>query len=228
MKKMLIGLVLTLLMACTAVDYESPWFGDKTRAHTTIAVLPFEMVFTGKIPAGLTPHDVARIEEIESLAFQEALYDALLNQASAHRKVPITIGIQSIEVTNEVLEADGLDLRQTWEMDAAELADLLGVDAVVRTTVTKTRYMSDLASYGTGVGIHVLHEVAEGQLDWLIPPGLTTTHDIYADSELINGEDGGLLWKVAALRETDWHRPANDVVVGLTRKLAKKFPYRVG
>ena len=102
----------------------------------------------------------------------------------------------------------------------------LGVDAVIRTRVEKTRYMSELASWSTEVGLHVLHEASEGRVDWLIPPGLTRTDDIYADSTLLSGEDGDLLWKVAVHRATDWRRPANDVVVGITRKLAKKFPYR--
>ncbi len=111
-------------------------------------------------------------------------------------------------------------------MPAEELAAVLGVDAVLRTRVEKTRYMSELASWGTEVGLHVLHEASEGKLDWLIPPGLTRTDDIYADSTLVSGEDGDLLWKVAVHRATDWRRPANDVVAGITRKLSKKFPYR--
>ena len=98
--------------------------------------------------------------------------------------------------------------------------------AVIRTRVQKTRYMSELASWSTEVGLHVLHEASEGRIDWLIPPGLTRTDDIHADSTLISCKDGDLLWKVEVHRATDWRRPANDVVAGITRKLAKKFPYR--
>ena len=48
----------------------------------------------------------------------------------------------------------------------------------------------------------------------------------FADGALLSGRDGGLLWRVAVYRETDWTRPANDVIEGLTRKLARKFPYQ--
>ena len=110
-------------------------------------------------------------------------------------------------------------------MPPEELAEILGVDAVVRTRVKKTRYMSDLASYGIDVGIYVahdvIHDVTDGEVHLPIPWGLTKTHDIWAA-----GEDGALLWQVAVRRATDWTRPANDVIEGITKKLAKKFPYR--
>ena len=97
---------------------------------------------------------------------------------------------------------------------------------MLTTRIEKTRYMSALASWGTEVGLNVVHQASEGRVDWLIPPGLTRTDDIYADSSLVSAGDGDLLWKVAIHRATDWRRPANDVVAGITRKLAKKFPYR--
>lgn len=34
------------------------------------------------------------------------------------------------------------------------------------------------------------------------------------------------LWKVSVKRDADWNRPANEAVVGISRKLTKKFPYR--
>ena len=41
-----------------------------------------------------------------------------------------------------------------------------------------------------------------------------------------NVSDGDVLWKVAFQRTIDWQRSANDEVVGITRKVAKKFPCR--
>ncbi len=226
MRARLLPLVLLLLPACTAVDYQSPQFGEKAYGHQTIAILPFEMVFTGKMPTRLTPDQIAHIEEAESLAFQTAFYNRLLNQSSARKKHPIRIEIQPVELTNQILYDSGLDLRESWEVPPEELARILGVDAVVRTSVHKARYLSDLASYGIDLGLYVLYEATDGEAGWLVPPGLTKTHDIWADSVLVSAEDGHLLWKVAVERATDWHRPANDVVAGITKKLAKKFPYR--
>ncbi len=215
-----------VLGGCTTVHYESPRLAGRAPDRETIAVLPFEMVFAGKLPADLAPEEVRAIEAGESLAFQSALYDQLLDRSSARRSNPILVRIQPVETTNRLLDEAEIALREAWEMPPARLAETLGVDAVLKTRVEKTRYMSELASWGTEVGLHVLHEASEGRIDWLIPPGLTRTDDIYADSTLVSCDDGDLLWKVAVHRATDWRRPSNDVVAGITRKLAKKFPYR--
>jgi hypothetical protein len=226
MKKLLVVAIVGVAAACTTVDYTSQRFPEKTENHSTIAILPFEMVLTGRIPDGLTEEQVAEIEEAESLAFQTAMYYSMLNRASADRKHPILIDIQPVERTNAILDHLGVGIRDSWSMSGEGLATMLGVDAVVRTTVQKTRYLTDLESYGIDIGSAVLYDVTEGRIGWVMPFVSTTTVDIWADSTLVNGSDGGVLWKVALERATDWQRPANDVIVDITRKLAKKFPYR--
>jgi len=226
MKKLSITLIAVFFAACTTVDYQSPEFVAQARGHQTVAVLPFEMVFTGRVPARLTPYQIARVEERESLDFQWWFYNHLLDRSSADRKRPIYVHIQPVETTNRLLDDAGIGLRDSWTESTERLARILGVDAVVRTSVHKTRYLSDVASYSLDVGHHVLHEVIDDAADLVIPPGATTTHEVFVDSSVSNGDDGRLLWRVAVHRGTDWTRPANDVIAGLTKKLAKKFPYR--
>jgi hypothetical protein len=218
-------LLVVSLAACTAVDYTSPRFPQAAADHESVAVLPVEMVFMGKAPKGLTAEDIMRIEEGESLAFQGSLYNYLLNRSSPHKRRPVWVSIQPIGTTNRLLEEEGLSVRDSWGLPADELAGLLGVDAVVRTRVRKTRYLSDLASFGITVGVNVVLEALDDDGVWLFPWG-PRTYDIYAEGELVEARGGELLWKVAVNRETDWSQPANDVVRGVTRKLAKKFPYR--
>lgn len=226
-RKLLMVLSLSaLLMSCTAVHYRSPALAEEAAFHQKVAVLPFTMILTGKQPTGLTPDQIAEIEEYESLGFQTSLYYALLDRADAGRKHRIYIDLQSVEETNDILWENGISVRDSWVMDPEVLAEVLGVDAVVRTQVEKTRYLSNAASYGIDLGTHVLYEVTEGRLDGFIPHGLIKTHDIYADASLLDGGDGGLLWKVAVHRDADWTRPANAVIAGVTRKLARKFPYQ--
>jgi hypothetical protein len=226
MKRTALLFLAVTFSACTAVDYTSPRFPEVARNHQSVAVLPVEMVFTGKAPKRLTAEDIMLIEEGESLAFQVTLYNYLLDRSSLRRQRPIWISIQPIERTNQLLTEQGLTIRDTWLLPPGELAEMLDVDAVVRTRVRKTRYLSDLASYGLTVGMHVAHEATNGDYGWLLPWGMTRTYDVYAEGELVAADEGTLLWKVAVNRETDWSQPANDVVRGITRKLAKKFPYR--
>jgi len=227
MKKLVLISAVAAVTSCTTVDYTSQRFPEKTANHRTIAILPFEMVLAGRAPAGLTEQQVAEIEEAESVAFQTALYYSMLDRASADRKHPILIDIQPVERTNAILDHHDVAIRDSWTMPAEGLSNLLGVDAVVRTTLQKTRYLSDLESYGIDVGSAVLYDVTDGRIGWVMPLLSTTTVDIWADSTLVNGRDGDVLWKVALQRATDWQRPADDVVVSITRKLAKKLPYRV-
>jgi hypothetical protein len=226
MKQTLTIMMLLFVTACTTVDYTSQDFAQQSADHQTVAVLPFTVVLTGRVPARLTADQILAIEEAESLAFQTALYHSLLNRSSAHRKRPIFVGLQPVGETNRMLQEAGVGVRESWTLPSEELAAMLGVDAVLRTTVQKTRYLSDLESYGIDFGVAVLAELTDGPYPLFLPFGGTLTHDIWADSTLINGDDGDILWKVALQRATDWTRPANDVIVGITRKLARKFPYR--
>jgi len=217
---------LLLVAACSTVNYESPQFAERASHHQIIAVLPFEMVFTGDPPGNLTAQQIAQIEEAESVAFQEAYYYRLLHQASVHKKRPIRIEIQSVETTNQLLAAAGIGIRESWGMSAKSLASVLRVDAVVSTSVTKTRYLSDGESFGVDVGLQIVNEVTRGRLAPVLPWGLVKTHDIWANCELIDSVDGAVIWQTDFAQSADWQYPANQVIAGFTEELAKKFPYR--
>ena len=218
--------MLLLAAACSTVNYQSPQFAERAQHHQIIAVLPFEMVLTGDPPRNLTAKQIAEIEEAESVAFQEAYYYRLLHQASVHRKHPIRIEIQPVETTNRLLDAAGIGVRESWGMSAKSLARVLRVDAVISTSVQKTRYLSDGESFGVDLGLQVVNEVTQGRLAPVLPWGLVTTHDIWANCELIDSLDGAVIWQTDLSQATDWQYPANQVIAGFTEELAKKFPYR--
>ena len=218
--------ILLVAAACSTANYQSHEFTDRARHHRVIAVLPFEMVLAGDPPKGLTPEQIARIEEAESVAFQEAYYHRLLHQASVHRKHPIQIEIQPVETTNRLLAEAGIGVRESWAMSARSLARVLRVDAVVSTSVQKTRYLSGGESFGVELSLQVVNEVTEGRLASMLPWQLVKTNDIFANCELIDSLDGVVLWQTDLAAATDWRVPANQVIAGFTEDLAKKFPYR--
>jgi hypothetical protein len=212
--------------SCAAVKYKDPKFETRTVEHRLVAVLPFEMVLDGNLPADLTPAQIAQVEEEESLAFQRAMYHALLNQSGAG-KGRVRIDLQPVSETNRMLRTLGFSVQRTWAMSPEVLADILGVDAVVRTRVEKTRFLSEGASAGIDLGTRVVHEATQWRYAGIVPQDLAKTYDVFADASLFNGDDGGLLWKIAVQRAADWERPPNEVIASVVRKLAKKFPYRV-
>jgi hypothetical protein len=111
-------------------------------------------------------------------------------------------------------------------MSAKSLARVLRVDAVISTSVQKTRYLSDGESFGIDFGLNAVNEITEGRIAPFLPWGLVKTHDIWANCELIDALDGALLWQTDLAQATDWQVPANEVIAGFTSELAKKFPYR--
>jgi hypothetical protein len=226
MKQIIVIAVAVAVTACTTVDYTSQRFPEASRNHREVAVLPFEMVLDGRQPSDLTQRQLADIEEAESLVFQRALYHSMLDRAGNRRKRPISICIQPPETTNRILREAGIDARQSWAIPADELAAILGVDAVVRTTVQKTRLLSDGASFGIEAGTAVFNEATTWRFPWLVPHGLSSTSTVWTDATLVDADGGDVLWKVVVERAADWSRPADAVIVDITRALAEMFPYR--
>jgi hypothetical protein len=218
--------LLLFCVACTTVNYESPQFIERAQHHRVIAVLPFEMVLAGNPPKDLTVEQMAQIEEAESVAFQEAYYYRLLNQSSVHRKHPIRIEIQRVETTNRLLAEAGIGIRDSWGMSAKSLASVLEVDAVISTSVQKTRYISGGESFGLDLSLQAVNEVTDGALASILPWGLIKTHDIFANCELIDAVDGAVIWQTDFAQSTAWLIPADQVIAGFTKELAKRFPYR--
>lgn len=220
------GLIIGFFLAsCNSGVFLASDFSKKTKTHKTIAVIPVQTVLSGKQPTGLTADQIKQIEEGEGLAFQTSLYNALLAK-SGSKKRDIKIDIQTIEKTNTILKDSNLSIRDAWDKSPEKLASMLGVDAVVKTKVEKTRYMSDLASYGISLGADILYTLTSGASWPFVPGGISKTNDINADCSLLNGTDGSLLWRVSVKTATDWSMPANQIIDNLNHRFARKFPYR--
>ena len=225
-QRSLLAATVLLAAACSTVNYQSPEFAERAAHHQVIAVLPFEMILTGDPPEHLTAQQIAEIEEAESQAFQEAYYHRLLHQASVHRKHPIRIEIQPVETTNRLLAEAGIGIRESWSMSAKSIANVLRVDAVISTSVQKTRYISGGESFGLDLSLQAVNEITEGALAPFLPWNLLKTSDIFANCELIDAVDGAVIWQTDFAHSTNWLVPANQVVAGFTKELAKRFPYR--
>jgi len=95
MKKLMflssVVLLVLLMQYCGGRIYSNPIFIEKTIGHRIIAILPFEMVFTGKQPKKLSPQQIDKIEEVESITFQNSLYHSL-----SHQTLKIGIPFESI------------------------------------------------------------------------------------------------------------------------------------
>jgi hypothetical protein len=217
-----IAILILFLFSCSNKYYTAGNFSEKTEDHKVVAILPAEVSFTGKQPKNLTPDAIAQAEERESIDFQYALMNSILNHANT-KKYITTVNFQDINTTQKILEQNNISVRDSWKKDDEELAKILGVDAVIRMNIRKQRYMSDEASYGVGVARQVIYKTGIGS-KVPVPSSVGKTYDIYATCNLLS--DNQTLWNDNYKRSTDYDTPANVIVEWITDDFGENFPYK--
>jgi len=218
-----IAIFILFLFSCSSnKNYTASNFEEKTENHKVVAILPAEVTFTGKQPKNLSPDDIAQAEERESIDFQYALMNSILNHANT-KKYITTVNFQDINTTLKILEKNNISVRDSWNKDDNELAKLLGVNSVIRMNIRKQRYMSDEASYGVGVARQIVYKTGIGS-KVPVPSSVGKTYDIYASCNLLS--DNQTLWNDNYKRSTDYDTPANVIVEWITNDFGENFPYK--
>jgi len=217
-----IAIFILFLFSCSNKYYTASNFEEKTENHKVVAILPAEVTFTGKQPKTLSPDAIAKAEERESIDFQYALMNSILNHANT-KKYITTVNFQDINTTLKILEKNNISVRDSWNKDDNELAKLLGVNSVIRMNIRKQRYMSDEASYGVGVAKQVIYKTGIGS-KVPVPSSVGKTYDIYASCNLLS--DNQTLWNDNYKRSTDYDVQPNVVIEWITDDFGENFPYK--
>jgi len=217
-----IAIFILFLFSCSNKYYTANNFEEKTENHKLVAILPAEVTFTGKQPKNLSPDAIAKAEERESIDFQYALMNSILNHANT-KKYITTVNFQDINTTLKILEKNSISVRDSWNKDDNELAKLLGVNSVIRMNIRKQRYMSDEASYGVGVARQVIYKTGIGS-KVPVPSSVGKTYDIYASCNLLS--DNQTLWNDNYKRSTDYDVQPNVVIEWITDDFGENFPYK--
>ncbi|HEY0434767.1 MAG TPA: hypothetical protein VGC95_12910 [Chitinophagaceae bacterium] len=222
--KIALPLLLAVLtcLACSHKNYVS-YFDQQTANHRAVAVLPAEMIFTGKPPANLTGDNVREMEDVESKNFQYALYNSILRYANSSNYY-MRVNLQDIVMTQKILEDNHLTFRELAMKDDRELTTLLKVDAVVRLHIQEKRLMSDGASYGISVGRDIIQNT---RISSKIPvPYIPNkTSDIYASCDVVS--NNLTLWNDNYKSSAAWDRPSNIVIENITDNFGRHFPYKL-
>src|SRR4030095_10045959 len=85
-------------ISCSHKYYQAADFEERTIDHKLAAIMPAEIVLTGKQPKDLSTEEIAAIEEEESLSFQMALYNSILRHANTNKYIT-SINFQDIYET---------------------------------------------------------------------------------------------------------------------------------
>lgn len=190
-----------LAVAGCASAYRAGNFDSYAVAHRTVAVLPFDVsIGAASRRSGSRDAELEAEALSQARAIQRALYERLV--AGQHQG-RYTVVFRDIDVTNARVQAMEKDRK-------AEVAEVLGVDAVVSGRVVLLRPLGPLAT-----------------LVSLILPGASgLPNHAHMTVTIHDGASGDLIWKFEEARSGDALYTTNRQVASLLDDAESQFPYR--
>ena len=215
-----------LLQSCSRDVYNNnTYIASNATAGHTVAILPVEVDLTGRLPKGYTRENELRDEENESIAIQNMIYSEYLFKAKSTNKKKASVKLMNTELVNSKLKENGINTRQSWEMNPDSLGKLLGADLVLKIRVQKRRVMSETASLGIGVATTVLDRVLDKSTgssnSTLINTG-AKTYSIVLNGTLSDVKTHTVVSKITKEQDADWKRSPEEVLKSTSAKLVRK------
>ncbi|MBL7728582.1 MAG: hypothetical protein JNM68_12885 [Dinghuibacter sp.] len=211
------------LVACADRNvYKSGNFSTQSEEVHTVAVLPVNITNTGYRPRNVTEEMMNESNERWAYTFQESLYNYLLEHSGRKRKGPM-VQFQPLQSTLNILAQNNLKVRDIYTRSPEELSRMLGVDAVILTSLQQHKNMSDGAAYGVFAARTILNQTRyrPATLPLYLSAGNVSIH-----SYLYKQTKGELLWKTYRQGGTDIPAQEEGIVEYFTNWVARKFPFR--
>lgn len=239
MKKFKIVLfVITFCVSCKSSNREYAGFKHATKNHKTIAVLPVDLLMEGKQPKRLNKEQIEKLQLAQGLALQQILQKEMLDKIQL-RKRP-SVSIVDLDKVNRKINENGITFANINNTDAEILAKMVNVDAVIKTKIISTRYLSNVASYGIDLGTDILEVLKKfysiknvataPALNKVEIPNdenqnLTRTNHIVVSIKIIDAKDGTVLWNEIKDFNTQWNRSFDEGMKKAIHEAIAKLPY---
>lgn len=201
-------MIALFLTACGPKIYKSADFDTALGKHRTVAILPAD-VTTQLRPnqaKKLSEEQIADISQKTGYDIQDKMYSWFLRRSG---KFNYTVTFQDVTKTNTLLKQAGIGYSDLATKDRAEIAKILGVDAVLQNRSRMEKPMSEGAAVAVGVLIGA----------WGSTNKVETTINIH------DGKSANLLWKYDYEASGSVGSSTTKLVDALMRNAAKKFPY---
>ncbi len=218
--------IMLFTISCSPKRYITQDYHQHAKSHKKIAVLPYANFYTGRIPKDFSIEDLIALQEEESVLFQRSLYFQLLEESRNHQKNDIYVSIEDINITNAKLQEAGITIKDTWKKDPTELAEILGVDAVVKVDLHKDYFLTNEESAIINVATTVFSGVINRTTAGINTRRLGRTSEMYVNATLIDGDAGVSLWAYNKKYDTDWQCETDEAISRINHKISKRFPYR--
>lgn len=201
--------------------YQSPDLSEKTARHKTVAILPVRLVQTGYTPKDADGDDAREANEKLGYVFQETLQTFVLRQTAGNKKGTM-VSFQSTQKTNALLTKQGWHIDDLYGRSPEELARLLGVDAVIMTTLNHNKNLSDGMAYGIAAARTVIGVLSKKPVLGSSP----NASDVSIHCSLYDAADSKLLWKTYRDGSTNLPSNVEGLIEQYSNWIAKKLPYR--
>ncbi|WP_210462533.1 hypothetical protein [Rufibacter roseolus] len=195
--------------------YTSPAFAAAAKHHKTIAILPFD-VQVGLRPnqmRKLTPEQLYALELQHGRAVQSAFQIHFLNKVNKDGE---KIAVQDVNVTNAILKEHDIQPEEIPNYLPAELAQMLGVDAVLVGSLTTEKPVS--TAVAAAVAIYT----------FLYTPyvgGAGPTNSGNTMMRIYDGASGDLLWSYDKALSRGIGSDTHNIIKAITRKATRQIPY---
>jgi hypothetical protein len=188
--------------------YENPKFDEITKDHKIIAIIPFKTSITlrPKEMKETTPEQLAKMEKSEGESIQAAMYSWFLKR---EKEGSFFIQVQDPSTTNALLKRQNISYDNIPDQTPAELAKILGVDAVILGTFETNKPMSEGASVALGLLVGF----------W------GSTNKAVMNLYIHNGADGQLLVNYNKAVSGSIGSTTEDLINRLMRKASRRVSY---
>lgn len=202
-----------LLTACGPTIYLAQDFRSYAPKHKIVAILPADvtMQLRPNQAKNTSAEQQRDMESKSALDFQEKIYAWLLRRGQQRG---YTVQFQDVRQTTARLRASNIPFAELRTHTPQELAKLLGVDAVLTTSVHTTKPMSEGAAVALGAAAALLGGGFSG-----------ATNQANITVNVNEGEAGKLLWKYDYVAAGSVFSSSESVVNALMKNASKKFPY---
>jgi hypothetical protein len=205
----LLVVTVTLFMAaCGPKIYKSDNFGSALARHKTVAILPAEVTIQLRPNESkkITAQEMNDMQTKSAYDIQDKMYGWFLRRSD---KFHYTVTFQDINKTNAKLKDAGIAYEDLRSKDRADLAKILGVDAVMQGKTVSEKPMSEGAAVAVGV----------------IFGAWGSTNKVQTAINIHDGKSGELLWKYDYEASGSIGSSTTRLVDALMKNATKKFPY---
>ena len=211
MKKLFLTYIFTLFVLVSFSQtrlYENPNFDAISKDHKIIAILPFKTTvkLRPKDMKDMSPEQLIKIETDQSYSIQSAMNSWFLQR---DKDGNLRVKVQDPATTNAILKKNGVNYNNMDQFTPSELANLVGVDAIISGNFETNKPMSE----GAGIAVAVLFG-AYG-----------STNKAVMNLFIYNAADGVILINYNKTVSGSLGSSTEDLVNILMRKASRRIAY---